>query len=99
MVWKPLGIAMIFPTLLIAIVITYRSRLYLSEVCHNIAVALWITANSFWMISEFIGLDTKLLVGTFTYKHLALIPFILGTLPLIYFYIIKRGKSKTEMAE
>ena len=97
MVWKPLGIAMIFPTLIIAIVITYRSRAYLSEVCHNIAVALWISANSFWMVSEFLKFDGKILIGEFTYKHLALIPFILGTLPLIYFYIIKGGKSKTEM--
>ena len=98
MVWKPLGIAMIFPTLIIAIVITYRSRAYLSEVCHNIAVALWISANSFWMVSEFLKFDTKILFGVYTYKHLALVPFILGTLPLIYFYIIKSGKSKTEMA-
>jgi hypothetical protein len=98
MVWKPLGIMMIIPTLFISVVIAYRSRFYLSEVCHNIAVTLWITANSYWMLSEFVGIDTIKIYNNYTYKHLALIPFILGTLPLIYFYIFKKKKEKTEFA-
>ncbi len=37
-VWKPLGILMIFPTLIIAIVIAYRNREYVSELAHNVAI-------------------------------------------------------------
>ncbi len=58
MLWRPLGIAMIFPTLFIAIIITVRNRQYMSEVCHNLAIVFWITANSYWMISEFFYFDT-----------------------------------------
>ena len=87
MIWRPLGVAMIFPTLIIAIVITVRTRQYMSEVCHNIAIVVWIMANSYWMISEFLNFDTYPLFGDFTYKHLAIIPFVLGILVLAYYYI------------
>ena len=43
MVWRPLGIAMIFPTLIIAIIIALRTRQYMSEVCHNLSIVFWIT--------------------------------------------------------
>jgi hypothetical protein len=94
MVWKPLGIAMIFPTLIIAIVIGYRSKQYMSEVCHNLAIIFWISANSYWMVSEFLGFDTHKLFDTYTYKHLAIIPFTLGALPILYYYLIWRPKHK-----
>ncbi len=98
MVWKPLGLAMIIPTLIISVVIAYRSRVYLSELCHNLAVTLWISANSYWMISEFVKIDTIKIYGDWTYKHLALIPFILGTLPLIYYYGFKSRKPDPKFA-
>ncbi|WP_238430066.1 hypothetical protein [Chitinophaga agri] len=47
LIWKPLGIAMIFPTLIIALVIAYRTRQFMSELCHNLAIAVWIMANSY----------------------------------------------------
>ena len=47
MIWRPLGIAMIFPTLIIAIVIAWRTREYMSELCHNLAIVFWISANRF----------------------------------------------------
>ncbi|UEG50204.1 hypothetical protein LK994_01785 [Ferruginibacter lapsinanis] len=87
MIWKPLGIAMIFPTLIIAIVIAIRTRQYMSEVCHNLAIVVWITANSYWMISEFLHFDALPLFGEYTYKHLAIIPFITGVVILAYYYI------------
>ena len=87
MILKPLGIAMIFPTLIIAIVIAWRTRQMMSELCHNLAVALWISANSYWMISEFLGFDTKPLLGEYTFKHLALVPFCLGLLCLAFYYL------------
>ena len=87
MFWRPLGIAMIFPTLIMAIIIAVRTRQYMSEVCHNIAIVVWITANSYWMISEFLHFDTFTLYGGITYKHLAIIPFVLGILILSYYYV------------
>ncbi len=56
--FKPLGVAMIFPTILIAIYITWKMRQELSELVHNLAVTLWICANSTWMIGEFYYEDT-----------------------------------------
>ncbi|MEO8172777.1 MAG: hypothetical protein ABI581_06825, partial [Sediminibacterium sp.] len=82
MVWRPLGIVMILPTLIISIVIAWRTRQYMSELCHNLAITVWISANSYWMISEFTGFDTHPLFGSFTFKHLALIPFGMGVLIL-----------------
>ena len=46
MVWKPLGIVMIFPTLIVSIIIAWRTRQFVSELCHNLAITVWITANS-----------------------------------------------------
>jgi hypothetical protein len=94
MVWRPLGIAMIFPTLLIAIIIAFRTRQYMSEVCHNIAIVVWISANSYWMISEFLHFDTVVLFGDYTYKHLAIIPFVIGILVLAYYYAWWRPKHR-----
>ena len=95
MVWRPLGIAMIFPTLIIAIVIAFRTRQFMSEVCHNVAIVVWITANSYWMISEFLHFDNIILFGNYTFKHLAIIPFVVGIVILGYYYIWWRPKHKS----
>ncbi|MFB6457396.1 hypothetical protein ACE38W_19130 [Chitinophaga sp. Hz27] len=96
MIWKPLGIAMIFPTLIISIVIAWRTRQYVAELCHNVAITLWITANSYWMISEFLHFDMLPLFGEYTYKHLALIPFFSGVLILAYYYLYYQPRHKEE---
>src|SRR5215813_11602631 len=72
MIWKVLGIAMIIPTLSIAIVIAWRTREIKSELAHNLAVAFWISANSLWMIAEFLHFDEVIIWKEFTGKHLAL---------------------------
>ncbi|MDT3404934.1 hypothetical protein [Mucilaginibacter terrae] len=92
LIWKPLGIVMIFPTLLIAIVIAYNTRQLMSELCHNLAITFWISANSYWMISEFLHIDELLVFSSVTYKHLALIPFLLGVVCLLYYYLIWQPK-------
>lgn len=69
MLWKPLGILMVFPTLLIAIIISWRTKNIVSELCHNLAIVLWISANSYWMISEFLHFDSIIIRGAITYKH------------------------------
>ncbi len=93
MVWKPLGIAMIIPTLSIAIWISWKNRQIQSELAHNLAVIFWITANSYWMISEFIGFDEAPVWREFTGKHLSLIPFITGALILLYYYAVQRPRE------
>ncbi len=94
MLWRPLGIAMIFPTLFIAIIITVRNRQYMSEICHNLAIVFWITANSYWMVSEFLQFDTVPLYGNITYKYLSIIPFGSGILILCYYYLIFKPMHK-----
>lgn len=91
--WKPLALVMIVPTLSIAIVIAYRTRHMVSELCHNLAITLWISANSYWMISEFLHIDEKIVIGSITYKHLTLIPFLLGFFCLVYYYVIWRPRN------
>ena len=93
MIWKVLGIAMVVPTLTIAIIIAWRTRRIKAELAHNLAVAFWISANSYWMISEFFEFDTMILWRDFTGKHLALLPFIIGSVILLYYYAVQRPKE------
>ncbi len=95
MVWRPLGIAMSFPTLIISIVIAWRTRQLMSEVCHNLAITFWITANSYWMISEFLHFDTIVIYGDITYKHLSIVPFSIGIIILAYYYIWLKPRNKS----
>lgn len=94
LLWKPLGIAMIFPTLIIAIVITVRTRALVSELCHNLAIVFWITANAYWMISEFLHFDEMIVTGTITYKHISVIPFGIGILILTYYYLYWKPRHR-----
>ena len=96
LVWRPLGISMIFPTLIIAIVIAWRTRHLMSELCHNLAITLWIFANSYWMISEYFHFDELPVTDSITFKHLALIPFLLGVLLLAYYYLYWKSRHGEE---
>lgn len=98
MIWKPLGIVMIFPTLIISIVIAWRTRQMVSELCHNLAISFWISANSYWMISEFFGFDTKPLISpSLNFKHLTLIPFALGLISLAFYYLYWKPRHRDEV--
>ncbi|MDB5205757.1 MAG: hypothetical protein JWR72_832 [Flavisolibacter sp.] len=98
MIWKPIGIAMIIPTLVISIIIAWRTRAIKSELAHNLAITFWISANSLWMISEFFNFDTMLIWRSFTGKHLALLPFSIGVLLLARYYLFQKPKEeKTEV--
>jgi len=94
MLWRELGIAMVIPTLAVAIYISYRTRSIKSELAHNLAVAFWISANSYWMVSEFYGFDETRIVGPYEGKHLAMIPFMIGVLILAWYYLIQRKKER-----
>lgn len=93
-VFKPLGIAMIVPTLSVAIWIAWKNRHIVAELAHNAAIAIWIIANSMWMLAEFFAVDDKV-------KPYCIIPFSLGILILSWFYFIysplqrRRGNAVT----
>lgn len=96
MIWKVLGLAMIVPTLSIAIIIAWRTRDIKSELSHNLAITFWITANAYWMISEFFHFDAMHVWRQFEGKHLAIIPFGIGVLILANYYIFHKAKEERE---
>lgn len=93
MLWRPLGILMIIPTLFIAIRLSIRNRHDMNDLCHNLAVVFWITANSYWMISEFFHFDEKIIFSGIMGKQLALIPFSMGVMVLAWFYLWWKPKN------
>jgi len=98
MLWRELGVIMIFPTLFASIYLTLKTRSHQSELFHNISITFWILANSFWMISEFYGFDEKAILLGLKGKEVAFVFFILGVLILAWYYILiypKNNKAKT----
>lgn len=98
MLWRELGVIMIFPTLFVSIYLTLKTRSHQSELFHNISITFWILANSFWMISEFYGFDEKAILFGLKGKEVAFVFFILGVLILAWYYILiypKNNKAKT----
>lgn len=93
---KLLGVAMIIPTMAISIIIAWRTRHIFSELCHNIAITVWISANSFWMCTEFFGVDEHIVFRNTTVKHLAMIPFVTGVIILGYYYLWYKPRHKEE---
>lgn len=80
MLWKPLGLFMIIPTIVAALVITWQTRGIRSELLHNVAVVFWILANAYWMITEFFSKDDTL-------RYYAIIPFSIGLLVIAIYYL------------
>ncbi len=93
LVWRPLGLAMVLPTLAIAVLITRRSRAVPAEYAHNLAIVCWIVANSYWMTSEFFGFDTWVLAPGISGKQLALLPFLAGLSILGRYYLVQRPRT------
>lgn len=90
MVWKPGGIFMIFPTLSVAFYILWKSRQVRSELFHNLAVCLWIIANSIWMVGEFFEKETR---------PYAVVLFLIGLSLLIVYYLFFFVKDKRKEKE
>ncbi|MXV15843.1 hypothetical protein [Hufsiella ginkgonis] len=82
------GLVMIAPTLALAIFITARFRRYTAELFHNIAVCLWITANSVWMIGEFFYDDGL--------RPYATVLFVAGLITVAYYYLFLSRKEIRE---
>jgi hypothetical protein len=79
MLWRPLGLVMIVPTIGAAVLITWQNRMMAKELYHNLAVVFWIFANAYWMITEFFWEDDSL-------RYYAVIPFSLGMLSIGFYY-------------
>jgi len=86
MLWRALGIFMIAPTLGAAIFITWRARANRTDFAHNLAVVFWISANAWWMITEFFEFDETPLWLGISGRQFSMIPFLLGAAVLIWHY-------------
>jgi hypothetical protein len=86
--FKPLAILMIVPTLGVALLITWQTRKIKSELFHNLAIDFWISANAFWMLTEFIGHDEL--------RYYASIPFSIGIGLIGYWYLIAAPAQKKQ---
>lgn len=95
--FKILGVLMVIPTLSVALYILLKDKEEIAEIYHNLAVLLWIIANSWWMCSEFFGYDEKILIYGLTGRNLAILPFGLGIITLLIFYlhVLPKQKSKS----
>ena len=89
MLWRPIGMIMIVPTIAVAVMITWQTRKLKSELFHNLAVVFWIFANGFWMITEFFTMPDM-------YRYFTAIPFSFGIFVIAYYYIIVLPKEKRE---
>jgi hypothetical protein len=81
--FRYIGMMMIIPTLVAALLITWQTRSIYSELMHNLAVVFWISANGTWMIGEFFEIDE----GPYGLRRMAIIPFSIGLTILATFYI------------
>lgn len=89
MLWKPLGLVMIIPTITAALLITYQTRQIKSELLHNLAVDFWIIANAYWMVTEFYSQNDTL-------RYFTVIPFSIGIIIIFYYYFVVKPKEKKQ---
>jgi hypothetical protein len=66
---KSIGLLMIFPTVILAYIICHKTWKQWLDFLPNLAILLWISANSIWMSDEFFNLGIK---------QLCYLPFIAG---------------------
>ena len=87
MEWRIVAILMIFPTLGLSIWVLYKMWDNFSERIHNLSILCWITANSYWMLSELFHFDElKSPFFKLTYEQLSFIPFFSGVIILLAYY-------------
>jgi len=51
--WKTAGTVVVLPTIFVAFMITWIQRKQKLTLIHNIAISVWISSNSLWMLAEF----------------------------------------------
>jgi hypothetical protein len=81
--FRMVGMIMIAPTVLAALLITWQTRKIFSELMHNLAVVFWIFANCTWMIGEFYMADEGK-----SARMWAVLPFGIGLLILCTYYFL-----------
>jgi hypothetical protein len=99
MEFRVLGIVMIVPTMVVAIIIAAKTRRYMGEWCHSLATIFWIFANSFWMVCEFFKFEDWVAVAPLSYRQMAALPFTIGILILAYYYLWWKPRHKNEEDE
>lgn len=72
---------MVFPTIVVAILITWLQRQQRFTLIHNLAISVWISSNSLWMLAEFYGMENNL-------KPVSTAGFLSGLLILLIAYTI-----------
>jgi hypothetical protein len=87
LMWRAFGMFMIAPTLGTAIFITWRGRANRVDLAHNLAVVFWISANAWWMITEFFEFDETPLWLGISGRHFSMIPFLFGACVLLWHYV------------
>jgi len=90
LVWRPGGLFMIFPTVSVALYLTWKSRGNRSELFHNMAVCMWILANSVWMTGEFLNRE---------FRGIAVGFFSTGLLLLAFYYLAYYRKDNVRATE
>jgi prepilin signal peptidase PulO-like enzyme (type II secretory pathway) len=94
MLWRELGLAMLVPTLFVAVMITWQTRHLKAELFHNLAVVCWICANGYWMIVEFFSKNDDL-------RYYTAIPFGIGLVFILAYYLLvlpqERKKKRTSL--
>lgn len=95
MLWKPLGVVMLVPTISVAVLITWQTRKLKAELFHNLAIVFWICANGYWMIVEFFWPDKDNL------RYYTAIPFSIGLVFILSYYLLvlprERRKNRTAL--
>ncbi len=81
---KTVGLIMVAPTLSFALYFVIKSSKDFFQRISSMAVFCWISANAWWMLSEFFFEDLK---------HFALIPFISGFVLMLYYVYAMFSKS------
>jgi len=79
--WKVLGTIMILPTITVAVYLTVRSAAE-DAFWINLAICFWISANSYWMMCEFLDHEGI--------KNYAGLPFAMGLASVAVFYLKPR---------
>jgi hypothetical protein len=87
MIWKPLGMFMIVPTVTVAVMLVIATRKILHRLLMNLATLCWILANSNWMSGEFYSYNFRPISFTF---------FLIGIFfTIMYFlYYVKRKVNR-----
>lgn len=90
MLWKPIGLALLVPTIGVAVLITWQTRKLKAELFHNLAVVCWICANGYWMIVEFFWENEEHL------RYYTAIPFSIGLFFILAYYLVILPRERKE---